>query len=1021
MQISTKKRIEALDVLQRYNGDNPYILMLKKDVFINKKQLNDFSVEYVLENETYQPREINKIIKIASWYGEKKKEDWNTDFTPEKIKITYLLGETSAVYHCYVKYRQSVPPVQAFIPKKAVLTNFLLEDYHNYNVDFDRYDRLSTAKDPNRKLREHQKEAVQFLLSRKKCVLADDMGLGKMEPVSSLIPTPSGYKKMGDIKVGDFVFGQDGKEHKVIEVFPHKNKEIYRVHFSDNTYADCGLEHLWVVRDKNMKTRKKGWKAMSLKEMIETGLTYNNNKRSERGLSPISKYEIPVTDAVEYEKKPYFIDPYVLGYCIGDANMCNGGINISIPDFEKESVTRIGNLLNENYHLKEDRNANCPRYRIVENVKSGKNLYIREIKRLGLDVHGNYKFIPEEYKLGSIEQRLSLLRGLMDSDGCIRENNKITFSTNSEKLASDVKEVVYSLGGIARVSSYDRRKSGKNIEYRVNIQIKYNPFLLKRKADKYAPTFKKYCTKHIVSAEYVRNEDAQCLYIDSQDHTYLTGKDYIVTHNTTSLTVAAIEGNFDSILIICPANLKTTWRDELLWYVPERDITIIEGYIGKTKSELEAYLGYGVGKSKMTVSELQEEARTQTKWRENRFVIINYDILGDFYEIPESRKKEAIETAYNNSPLLQFIANKKSLLIVDEAHELSNMKALRYKIIRDLIKRGEPDSIYLSTGTPITNDPLNYYNLLYLLEENITDDWAFYMKRYCGAIEICKDKKERDRWTAEFLKQKKKMSWMDLTDDEKVELREYLKKHCKMITIQKEPTNLDELRDRTSHIYLRRVKEDLDNFSIKKHVHEVFYSFTPIQWQEYSRLWAEYEEMKTEENPDVELNKQLIEGAIYRNYCANQMIPNTIKMVKKFVDEGHKVVVICCYDEELYTLRDNFGDSCVIYNGKMTPKAKDKAKHDFINNQDKKVMICNLIAAGVGLTLVVSDVMIFNNFDYVYANNVQAEDRIFRIGQKKDVDIYYQMFIGTQYEHVWKTSLRKKALTETVIKKEDEK
>ncbi len=669
MQISTKKRIEALDVLQRYCGDNPYILLLKKDVFINKKQLNDFSVEYVLENETYQPREINKIIKIASWYGEKKKEDWNTDFVPEKIKITYLLGETSSVYHCYVKYRQSIPPVQAFIPKKAILTNFLLEDYHNYKVDFDRYDRLSTAKDPNRKLKEHQKEAVQFLLSRKKCILADSMGLGK----------------------------------------------------------------------------------------------------------------------------------------------------------------------------------------------------------------------------------------------------------------------------------------------------------------------------------------------------------------SCELTVAAIEGNFDSILIICPANLKTTWKDELLWYVPERDITIIEGYIGKTKSELEAYLGYGVGKSKMTVSELQEEARTQTKWRENRFVIINYDILGDFYEIPESRKKEAIETAYNNSPLLQFIANKKSLLIVDEAHELSNMKALRYKIIRDLIKRGEPDSIYLSTGTPITNDPLNYYNLLYLLEENITDDWAFYMKRYCGAIEICKDKKERDRWTAEFLKQKKKMSWMDLTDDEKVELREYLKKHCKMITIQKEPTNLDELRDRTSHIYLRRVKEDLDNFSIKKHVHEVFYSFTPIQWQEYSRLWAEYEAMKTEENPDVELNKQLIEGAIYRNYCANQMIPNTIKMVKKFVDEGHKVVVICCYDEELYTLRDNFGDSCVIYNGKMTPKAKDKAKYDFINNQDKKVMICNLIAAGVGLTLVVSDVMIFNNFDYVYANNVQAEDRIFRIGQKKDVDIYYQMFIGTQYEHVWTTSLRKKALIETVIKKEDEK
>lgn len=671
MQISTKKRVEALDVLQNYNGDNPYILMVRRDVIVNRNvsALSDFAVDYVLANKDYTPKEINKVIKIADWFGEKKKNDWNTDFVPEKLKITFLLGETSTTYHVYAKYRQSLPPVQVFIPKKAVLTNFMLEDYHNYKVDFDRYDRLSTAKDPNRKLKDHQKEAIQFLLVRKKCILADDMGLGK----------------------------------------------------------------------------------------------------------------------------------------------------------------------------------------------------------------------------------------------------------------------------------------------------------------------------------------------------------------TTSLAVAAIEGNFDSILIITPANLKQTWKDELLWYVPERDITIIEGYIGKTKSELEAYLGYGVGKSKMSVSELQEEARTTTKWRENRIVIINYDILNEFYEIPASRKKENIEKAFKNSPLLQFVANKKSLLIVDEAHELSNMKAQRYKIIKDLIKRGGPESIYLSTGTPITNDPLNYFNLLYLLEEGVTDDWSYYMKRYCGAIEICKDKEERDHWTAVFLKDKKKPNWASLTDDEKVELRAFLKQHCKMITIQKDPTNLDELRDRTSHIYLRRVKQDLNNFTIKKHVHEVFYSFTQKQWQEYSRLWEEYEAEKSETDPYSDLNKQLIEGAIYRNYCSNQMIPNTIKMVKKFVEEGHKVVVICCYDEELYTLRDHFGDSCVIYNGKMTPKAKEKSKYEFINNPDIKVMICNLIAAGVGLTLVVSDVMIFNNFDYVYANNVQAEDRIFRMGQKKDVDIYYQMFIGTQYEHIWKTSLRKKTLSDTVIKKEDEK
>ena len=84
----------------------------------------------------------------------------------------------------------------------------------------------------------------------------------------------------------------------------------------------------------------------------------------------------------------------------------------------------------------------------------------------------------------------------------------------------------------------------------VSMQIKINPFKIERKSERYKPTFKKYCTKHIVSAKYIRNEDAQCILVDSYDNTYLTDKNYIVTHNTTTLSVAAIEGNFDSVLII---------------------------------------------------------------------------------------------------------------------------------------------------------------------------------------------------------------------------------------------------------------------------------------------------------------------------------------------------------------------------------------------------------------------------------------------------------------------------------------
>lgn len=1026
MTNTVKKQGECIDILKEYSGSNPYILKLKRDVVLYQRTslLTDYAVEYIIKNKDMEPKPINKVVKIADWYGEKLQNDYEIEFKPEKIKIITFLGETSIAYHCYILYRQNMQPMDLFLPKKAILGNFLMDDYHNYQVDFNRYDRLSMSKDPNRKLKAHQKEGIQFLLSRKKCIIADDMGLGKLEPISSLIPTPGGFKKMGDIKKGDFVFDQHGKKSEVTAIFPHKDKEIYRVTFSDNTYVDCGLDHLWTVRDSNMRIRKKGWKVMSLKELIDSGLQYNDKNRKSKGLNPRNKWEIPVCDAVEYEYKEYFIHPYILGVCLGDGNLCNSGIHISIPDLEIETSERISSLLNEDYKITIDRSSSCPRHNIVKKEYSHINLYNKEIKQLCLNVKGEDKFIPEIYKLGSIEQRLDLLRGLMDSDGSIRNGNKIGYYTNSKQLADDVKELVCSLGGTARIHSYNRTKEGKNIEYHVLIQIKYNPFYLKRKAEKYQPTFKKYCTKYIVSAEYNRNEDAQCIAVNNNEHTYLTGKNYIVTHNTTQLAVASIEGNFDSIVIICPAAVKTNWKRELMWYIPERDITIIEGYLNKKKPELEKYLGYGEGKSGKSVAELQEEAKLRGKWSDNRYVIVNYDILDEFYEIPETRSRENIEKAYQNSPLLQFVANKKALLIVDESHRLSNTKAKQYKIIKDFIKRGDIDSVYLATGTPITNDPENYFNMLSLIGDSITDDWDYYMKRYCGARKIPyndEEKEKRNRITNNFCIQKGKANWFALTDDEKKELNEIVEKNCRMKTILGDAANLDELKLRTSHLYLRRLKEDITDINVNKTVNELFYDFDMKQEMEYRKLWEDYENAQLELDPTKEINKELIEGGIYRRYCADEMVPNTIKLANKFIDKGEKVVIICCYDDEIYTLKDYFGEKCVMLNGKTLPKDRDKVVEDFYNVPEKMVFLANIKSAGVGINLVCSHVLIFNDFDYVPGNNRQAEDRVYRMGQTKDVDIYYQIFNNTQYERMWNTVLRKELVINQVIKKEGDK
>lgn len=671
---SAKAKNEAIEILRGYSGYNPYLLMLEKDVIIcgNIKKLNPFNVEYVIENKNFTPKQIGKTVKIADWYGEKKKEDWNIEFVPQKLRIVTLLGETSTTYHCYVQYRQSVPPCQAFLPKKAVLNDFLLEDYNDYPVDFERYDRLSRAKDPERALYEHQKTGVKFLLSRKKCILADDMGYGK----------------------------------------------------------------------------------------------------------------------------------------------------------------------------------------------------------------------------------------------------------------------------------------------------------------------------------------------------------------TTTLAVAAIEGNFDSVLIICPAgSVKTSWKKELMWYVPEKDITVIDSYLRKNKVELEKMLGYKEGKSGLTVKELQEEAKEAGKWSENRFVIVNYDILDEFYQVPVTRSAENIRIAYENSPMLQYIKGKKSLVIIDEAHMLSNLSADRYKLIRDFLRRAEPDSIYLATGTPITNNPANYFNLLQLIECPVADDREYYLKRYCNAREVPRDNKERAKRNAisqKFIQNKGKANWYELTDDEKASLNEIIKKSVRMRTISDGESNLEELKERTAHVYIRRDKEDLEGLP-NKTVHEVFYDLDMRQLMEYNRLWEDYETAQLTADPDKEINKELLEGAVYRKYLSNEMIPNTIKLADQFIANGEKVIIACCYDEELYTLKDYYGDRCVIYNGKVTAKDKDKNIEKFTNDPNVMVFIGNIRAAGVGITLLASHVVIFNNISYVPGDDRQFEDRVYRIGQKHDVDIYYQLFRDTQYEKMWNIVLRKSLVINQIVKKETEK
>jgi SNF2 family DNA or RNA helicase len=509
----------------------------------------------------------------------------------------------------------------------------------------------------------------------------------------------------------------------------------------------------------------------------------------------------------------------------------------------------------------------------------------------------------------------------------------------------------------------------------------------------------------------VRQSEAVCFYVDSEDHSFLT-EHYVVTHNTITAIVSALEDNYDKILVISPASVKHTWYRELKRFMPEDDITIVEG----------------------------------STWKEARFTVINYDILDNFYEIPTeivkrkvrnvddngkityktvekevvSKKNAIINEAMANSQLFQ---SKFDLIIIDEAHKLSNANSGRYKIITDLIQRSNPKGIYELTGTMITNNPMNLYNILKIIDADITKDWQSYVKNYCDGKQIYV-KGERDGFTNAFLKKKGKTSWYDLTYDEKTELNEFLDKNCKKIWLTGGASNLEELKERIKHLYLRDLNEEIYK-KFKKETKVISYTLSNDEKIEYDNVWEEYINSLDEEERDLNKildNKKLIEGSVLRQATSQMMIPHTIQLVENILkNSDDKIIIFCAFDKEIYDLKEHFQDTCVVHNGKLTTKAKEKAIDTFKNDDKCRILLGNLVSTSVGLNLIVANHVIFNSVSWLPAENQQAEYRILRIGQTKDCTIYYQKLNDTYMTRMFELLAIKNEIIDAVIVDEKNK
>lgn len=330
-------------------------------------------------------------------------------------------------------------------------------------------------------------------------LLTGSTGTGKSLLNSILIPSPiseTGYIRMGDIKVGDYVYDRKGRPTKVLGVFPQGPREVFEIKFTDGRTILADGEHLFSYYTAKQKLKydnnqyKNGvpnFKTNSVNELLELGVT----TQEANGRTRI-KFYLPMNEAVERTPKEFNLQPYELGTLLSDSY------------FDNDKLSEIPGLIN------------C-------------------------DSHD--KFIPNDYKLGSIEQRWHLIKGLFDADGNITENNTfdVTYTSISEKLISDIQEVLWSLGVMSTIVN-DNEQTGYTLQIKSQNNEKNRFFSLPRKleicdlAEKQDAHKKRIKKFNFVGIESITKlstkEDMTCILVDNNEHLFLAGREHIVTHNT---------------------------------------------------------------------------------------------------------------------------------------------------------------------------------------------------------------------------------------------------------------------------------------------------------------------------------------------------------------------------------------------------------------------------------------------------------------------------------------------------------
>lgn len=346
-------------------------------------------------------------------------------------------------------------------------------------------------------------------------VIVARSGVGKSLANYEKVITNRGAVRMDELKISDKILSQEGSFVSLLGIFPQGKQKSYEISFADGRKIHCSADHIWTVW-----VREKGkyqWLNKTTQEIIEWQSKYKHN----RTYIPLNTYQAG-------GQKPE-INPYLLGCLIGDGSFEKSSVCITNQD--NQLIDKLKDIVADYdccLSLYTDKSNKCPRYGIKGKIHA-KNSILNILRKLGLNQKCRQKKLPKSVFNWSYTDRILLVKGLMDTDGFVSKTGSLEFSTSSAELAEQFQKLIWSIGGICKISYRTKLES-----YRCKIRYSHPRSLvsLDRKRERISVNSQYRDLKlEIKSIDQISDQDSTCISIDSPSKLFVTEK-YIVTHNT---------------------------------------------------------------------------------------------------------------------------------------------------------------------------------------------------------------------------------------------------------------------------------------------------------------------------------------------------------------------------------------------------------------------------------------------------------------------------------------------------------